>query len=130
MRDLQDRDVRDAQSVQRLPHLGDHRRGTQLQLVFGRGHRGVFLEELARQVGHLELFLDIDPGTFERGDHVALLALDRNLALRVALVDDDLQVEFVGRDLLFGTSVDLNVAGERLLHLRCRGEGEKRHRRQ
>ena len=130
MRNLQDRDIRDPQVAQRLPDLRDFGRGTQLQLVFGRRHRGVLLEKLAREVGHLELLLDIDAGALQRGDHPALLALDRDLALRVALVDDDLQVEFVGRDLLLGTSVDLDIAGEGLLHLGSRGQQgkERRHR--
>ena len=122
MRDLQDRDVRNPQGVERLPdfrHLG---RGAQLQLVLGRGHRGVLLEEFAREVGHLELLLDIDAQLPERGDHVALLALDRNPALRVALVDDHLKVELVGSDLLLGPAVHLDIAGVRLLHLRHRGE--------
>ena len=129
MRHLQDRDVRNPQVVQRLPHLRDLGRRPQLQLVLGRRHRRVLLEELARQVCHLELLLDVHAEPLERRDHVALLALDRNLAFRVAFVDDDREVELVGRDLLLGTPVDLNIAGECLLHLCRRGKCHQRHRR-
>ena len=87
---LQDRNVRDPQVVERLPDLCHLARRPQLELVLGHSHRSVLLEELAREVGHLELLLDIDPELPEHGNHVALLALDRDLALRIAFVDDDL----------------------------------------
>jgi len=90
----------------------------ELQLILGRRHRSVLLEEFARQVGHLELLLDVHALLFQRGNHVALLALDRNLAFGIAFVDDHRKVEFVGRDFLFGTSVHLDIARKGFLHLR------------
>ena len=87
------------------------------QLVFGGGQRAGLLVEIARHIGHLELFLDIDAQLLQGIDHLPLLNFDRNFSFRLALVDYNRQIEFIRRNLHLGTSVHLNITRESLLGL-------------
>ena len=89
----------------------------QFELEFGSRKRRFLFEIGTRKICHLQLLVYIDTDTLQSLNHLVPLNCNRHFALRIALVEDNREVELIGCNLFFGTTVYLNKTIARLRFL-------------